>query len=87
MVNITVHVRPLAAHASVESSGESDTATANLPSGKFAQKLRMEAADLLSRTTAQGYLTLTDDKHVLTGKGESAGVEFVTKGRCCRYFS
>jgi len=72
--------------ASIESSEESDATSDKLPSGKLAQKLGTKTADFLSRATAQGYLALTNEKHVLTAKGEKAGVEFVAKGRFGPYF-
>lgn len=72
--------------AAGESADETEGMGDKLPSGKFAQKLGMKAADLLQRATAQGYLALIGEKHVLTPKGEKAGVEFVAKGRFGPYF-
>jgi len=46
----------------------------------------IKTAELLSRATTQGYLLLQGDKHVVTPKGEQAGVEFVAKGRFGPYF-
>lgn len=69
-----------------EAGDEGDSPSDKLPSGKLAQKLGMKAADLLQRATAQGYLALNGEKHVLTPKGEQAGVEFVPKGRFGPYF-
>ncbi len=77
---------PSTPHVATESGDETETASDKLPSGKLAQKLGMKAADLLHRATAQGYLALNGDKHVLTPKGEQAGVEFVAKGRFGPYF-
>ena len=74
------------ASSAVETGDEGDAASDKLPSGKLAQKLGMKAADLLSRATEHGYLGLNGDKHVLTPKGEKAGVEFVAKGRFGPYF-
>jgi phosphatidylserine/phosphatidylglycerophosphate/cardiolipin synthase-like enzyme len=72
--------------APTDSSDEADATNDKLPSGKQAQKLGMKAADLLSRATQHGYLALNGDKHVVTPKGEAAGVEFVAKGRFGPYF-
>ena len=57
-----------------------------ITSSKFAQKFGMKTAQLLDRTTELGYLSLQGEKHVLTPKGEQAGVEFVTKSRFGPYF-
>jgi len=77
---------PAASAAPTDSSDEADATNDKLPSGKLAQKLGMKAADLLSRATELGYLTMSGDKHVVTPKGEAAGVEFVAKGRFGPYF-
>ena len=77
---------PIASAPIAETVDEGDAVSDKLPSGKLAQKLGMKAADLLQRATAQGYLTLNGEKHVLTQKGEQAGVEFVAKGRFGPYF-
>jgi len=74
------------AHAAAESVEDVAAASDKLPSGKLAQKLGMKTADLLGRATERGYLVLNGDKHILTAKGESAGVEFVAKGRFGPYF-
>lgn len=76
---------PFVANASAVSGDEADAGD-KLPSGKLAQKLGLKAADLLSRATEHGYLLLSGDKHVLTPKGEKAGIEFVAKGRFGPYF-
>lgn len=77
---------PIASATIAETVDEGDAVSDKLPSGKLAQKLGMKAADLLQRATAQGYLALNGEKHVLTPKGEQAGVEFVAKGRFGPYF-
>lgn len=77
---------PQAAQVATEAGEEASTSSDKLPSGKLAQKLGMKAPDLLSRATEEGYLVLSGDKHVLTPKGEKAGVEFVAKGRFGPYF-
>ena len=77
---------PASALVSSETGDEPDSASDKLPSGKLAQKLGMKVADLLSRATDQGYLVLNNDKHVLTSKGDKAGVEYVAKGRFGPYF-
>ncbi|MCB8748450.1 phospholipase D family protein [Rhodoferax sp. U2-2l] len=77
---------PATTAAPTDSSDEADATNDKLPSGKLAQKLGMKAADLLSHATQHGYLALNGDKHVVTPKGEAAGVEFVAKGRFGPYF-
>jgi hypothetical protein len=77
---------PATAQVAAETGEDSDAAGGKLPSGKLAQKLGMKTAELLSRAAEQGYLVLNGDKHVLTPKGEQAGIEFVAKGRFGPYF-
>lgn len=77
---------PAATVAPADSNDDADSANDKLPSGKLAQKLGTKTADLLSRATEHGYLALTGDKHVVTPKGDAAGVEFVAKGRFGPYF-
>jgi phosphatidylserine/phosphatidylglycerophosphate/cardiolipin synthase-like enzyme len=81
-----VVVEPIAASFVADTGDEGEAANDKLPSGKLAQKLGMKTADLLSRATEQGYLVLNGEKHLLTPKGEKAGVEFVAKGRFGPYF-
>ena len=77
-----------AATPALEASGtDSETSTGDkIPSSKLAQKFGLKAAQLLDRATELGYLTLQGDKHMLTAKGEQAGVEFVAKSRYGPYF-
>lgn len=77
---------PATAPVTAETSEDATSAGDKQPSGKLAQKLGMKTADLLGRATELGYLVLNGDKHILTAKGESAGVEFVAKGRFGPYF-
>ena len=57
------------------------------PAGdKMAAKLGMKTAQFMERATEQGFLALEGDKHVMTAKGEKAGVEFVAKSRFGPYF-
>ena len=69
-----------------ENGSEGEAASDKLTTSKIAQKLGLKTADLLSRATEQGYLTLNGDKHVLSPKGEKAGVEHVAKSRFGPYF-
>ncbi|WP_372827376.1 phospholipase D family protein [Polaromonas sp.] len=77
---------PAVASQDADRNTEGEAAGDKLPSGKLAQKLGLKTAQLLDRATELGYLVLTEDKHGLTPKGESAGVEFVAKGRFGPYF-
>lgn len=77
---------PEAAAPEAENGAESETASDKLTSSKIAQKLGMKTADLLNRATEQGYLTVSGDKHVLSPKGEKAGVEYIAKSRFGPYF-
>ena len=57
-----------------------------LASSKIAAKLGMKTAQFMDRAAEQGFLTVDGDKHLLTAKGEKAGVEFVAKGRFGPYY-
>lgn len=57
-----------------------------LTSSKMGQKLGLKTGQFLDRATEHGYLALDGDKHILTPKGEKAGVEFVAKSRFGPYF-
>ena len=57
-----------------------------LTSSKMGQKLGLKTAQFLDLATEQGFLTLESDKHVLSPKGEKAGVEFVAMSRFGPYF-
>lgn len=73
-------------------SGETDKGTEGeavgdkITSSKLAQKLGLKITQLVERATVHGYLTLEGDKHVITPKGEKAGIEFVAKSRFGPYF-
>ena len=77
---------PEAASQEADKSTESEATGDKLPSGKLAQKLGLKTAQLLDRATEQGYLSLVGEKHALTSKGETAGMEFIAKGRFGPYF-
>ena len=78
---------PAATPASEASGTDSETSSGDkLPSSKLAQKLGLKTAQLLVRATELGYLSQQGDKHMLTAKGEQAGVEFVAKSRFGPYF-
>ncbi|NMM82020.1 DNA repair protein [Acidovorax sp. SRB_14] len=68
------------------SSDAEASAGGKIASSKLAQKFGLKTAQLLDRATEQGYLEQQDDKHVLTPKGEQAGVELVAKSRFGPYF-
>ena len=57
-----------------------------LTTSKLAQKLGLKTAHFMDRAAKQGYLELEGDKHALTPKGASAGIEFVAKSRFGPYF-
>jgi hypothetical protein len=48
--------------------------------------LGIKTAQFLDRATELGYLALDGGKHLMTPKGEKAGVEFVAKSRFGPYF-
>ncbi len=77
-----------AATPAAEASGTDSESSAGdkIPSSKLAQKFGLKTAQLLDRATELGYLSQQGDKHMLTAKGEQAGVEFVAKSRFGPYF-
>jgi phosphatidylserine/phosphatidylglycerophosphate/cardiolipin synthase-like enzyme len=83
---------PEAAATATSTSNEADKGTEAEPAGdkltssKMAAKLGMKTAQFIDRATEQGFLALDGDKHVMTAKGEKAGVEFVAKSRFGPYF-
>ena len=78
---------PAATQAAEASGTDSETSTGDkIPSSKLAQKFGLKTAQLLDRATELGYLSQQGDKHMLTAKGEQAGVEFVAKSRFGPYF-
>ena len=78
---------PAATPASEASGTDSETSSGDkIPSSKLAQKFGLKTAQLLDRATELGYLSQQGDTHMLTAKGEQAGVEFVAKSRFGPYF-
>ena len=72
--------------AEAEKGTEAEPAGDKLASSKIAAKLGMKTGQFIDRATEQGFLALDGDKHVMTPKGEKAGVEFVAKSRFGPYF-
>jgi len=77
---------PEAASHDDDKVADSASADDKLTSSKMGQKLGLKTAQFLDRAVTQGYLALDGDKHVMTLKGEKAGVEFVAKSRFSPYF-
>ena len=65
---------------------EEASAGDKIPSGKLAQKFGIKTSDLLAKATELGFLTANGEKHGVSAKGASAGVEYVAKGRFGPYF-
>lgn len=65
---------------------DAETGGDKLTSSRIAAKLGMKTGQFLERAVAAGYLAADSDKHLLTPKGEKAGVEFVAKSRFGPYF-
>jgi phosphatidylserine/phosphatidylglycerophosphate/cardiolipin synthase-like enzyme len=57
-----------------------------LTSSKLAQRLGVKTTDFLEQAINAKYLEMRDGKHVLSKKGEEAGVEFIAKSRFGPYF-
>ncbi len=68
-------------------SSDTDSATGDkLSSSRLAARMGLKTAPFLELAVQQGYLSLAGDKHVVTPKGEKAGVEYVAKSRYGPYF-
>mgnify|MGYP006172804269 FL=1 len=77
---------PEAPAAETGKGADSEPVGDKLASSKIAAKLGMKTAQFMDRAAEQGFLTVDGDKHLLTAKGEKAGVEFVAKSRFGPYF-
>ena len=77
---------PEASATETGKASDSEMVGDKLASSKIAAKLGMKTAQFMDRAAEQGFLTLDGDKHLLTTKGEKAGVEFVAKSRFGPYF-
>jgi phosphatidylserine/phosphatidylglycerophosphate/cardiolipin synthase-like enzyme len=75
-----------ASDAEPDKGSEGESSGDKLTSSKIATKLGMKTAQFLDRAASQGYLALDGEKHVMTPKGEKAGIEFVAKSRFGPYF-
>jgi len=74
------------ATAEADKGTEVEPAGDKLTSSKISARFGMKTAQFMDRATAQGFLALDGDKHLITAKGEKAGVEFVAKSRFGPYF-
>ncbi|WP_439609604.1 phospholipase D family protein [Hydrogenophaga sp.] len=81
-----VSSEPDASAAEADKGAEAEPAGDKLTSSKIASKLGMKTAQFMDRATELGYLAPDGDKHLMTAKGEKAGVEFVAKSRFGPYF-
>ncbi|MDP2023785.1 MAG: phospholipase D family protein [Hydrogenophaga sp.] len=81
-----VSSEPAASTTEADKGAEAESTGDKLTSSKIAAKLGMKTAQFMDRATEQGFLALEGDKHVMTAKGEKAGVEFVAKSRFGPYF-
>lgn len=69
-----------------DKGSDESAATDKLTSSKLGQKLGLKTAQFLERATELGYLVADGEKHIITPKGEKAGVELVAKSRFGPYF-
>lgn len=67
-------------------SGDAEHTGDKLASSKMAQKLGLKTPQFVDRAIELGFLEVDGDKHLLTPKGEKAGVEHVAKSRFGPYF-
>jgi phosphatidylserine/phosphatidylglycerophosphate/cardiolipin synthase-like enzyme len=73
-------------HDAEKGAEEPTSGTDKLTSSKLGQKLGLKTAQFLDRATELGYLAAEGDKHIITPKGEKAGVELIAKSRFGPYF-
>ncbi len=88
-VRISLERVPSTAEAAADEADNSDADGATgdkLSSSRLAARMGMKTAPFLELAVQQGYLSLAGDKHVVTAKGEKAGVEYVAKSRYGPYF-
>lgn len=87
MERVPSGVEELQSESAANTVGEGEpTSAGKLTSSKFAQKHGWKTAQLLERATVAGFLAVEGERHVLTSKGEAAGVEFIAKSRFGPYF-
>jgi phosphatidylserine/phosphatidylglycerophosphate/cardiolipin synthase-like enzyme len=72
-------------HPAVTAETEQET-SGKLTTSRFARKLGMKTSELLDRAAFLGYIHPEGEQHLLTPKGQQAGVEFVAKSRFGPYF-
>lgn len=72
--------------ASTAGSDADPDETGKLSTSKLARKLGIKTGDLFERALGVGYVEMQGDQHVLTAKGQQAGVEFIAKSRFGPYF-
>ncbi len=77
---------PEASSRDDEKIADGASADDKLTSSKMGQKLGLKTAQFPDRATEQGYLAFDGKKHLLSAKGEKAGVGFVAKSRFGPYF-
>lgn len=88
-VRISLERVPGPAEAAADDTDASDadgTTGDKLSSSRLAARMGMKTTPFLELAVQQGYLSLAGDKHVVTPKGEKAGVEYVAKSRYGPYF-
>jgi phosphatidylserine/phosphatidylglycerophosphate/cardiolipin synthase-like enzyme len=92
-VRISMERVPSGASSTAEDLGVADAASegdapaaGKLTSSKLAQKHGWKTAQILERGVAVGFLAMEGDRHSVTQKGQSAGIEFVAKSRFGPYF-
>ena len=78
--------QPEATSSETDKGIEIEVVGEKLTTSKLAQKLGLKTAQFMERAVVQGYLEPEGDKHALTSKGASAGIEFVAKSRFGPYF-
>lgn len=60
--------------------------TSKLSTSKLAKKIGMKTSELLQMLIGVGYLSIAQEKHVLTEKGKEMGGEYISKARYGGYF-
>ena len=81
-----VGAAPAAEQATLPTNDGEPGSTGKLTTSRFARKLGLKTNEVLDSAARLGYLETQGEQHVLTAKGQQAGVEFVAKSRFGPYF-
>lgn len=85
-VSFTENNKPLSDLYIENKYSKSSETNEKISSSKLAKKLGLKTNEFLNEMVEHGYLVMNGDKHNLSKKGESLGVEHITKSRFGAHF-